>query len=196
MDYSSSIPLVSSPGTRSIWCSKEHWTTEIFYQEVRQVTGHSTVLWGDSLSFSLKLFNCKRHKATYTKTPNLYFQATNMVSFCSPNMETSLSGSEDKWNCRSVSSPPELLCCLKVIQLTLWPQELRRRWAVISLCLWRLHAVSVSLLQRNWYRLTLLSLTEPHHGLPLRSLTAVGLRVLSSRKITQACAGAHTLTHA
>lgn len=86
------------------------------------------------------------------------------------------------------------MCCLKVIQLTLWPEELRRRWAVISLCLWRLHAVFVSLLQRNWYRLTLLSLTEPHHSLTLRSLTAVGLRVLSSHKITQACVQTHTHT--
>lgn len=68
---------------------------------------------------------------------------------------------------------------LKVTQLTLWPGELKH-WAVTSLCLWRLHAASVSLPQRNWYRLTLLSLTEPHYGLTLRSVTAVGLRTLSS----------------
>lgn len=39
MDYSSSIPLVSSPRTRSIRRSKECWTTEIFHQKVKQVTG-------------------------------------------------------------------------------------------------------------------------------------------------------------
>lgn len=57
------------------------------------------------------------------------------------------------------------------------------------LCLSRLHAASVSLLQRNWYGLMLLSLTEPRCGLTLRSRTAVGLGALIK------CVDALTHTH-
>lgn len=77
--------------------------------------------------------------------------------------------------------------------MTLWPGELRH-WAVTSLCLWRLHAAFVSPAQRNWYRLTLLSLTEPHYGLTLRSVTAVRLKALSSshRNHSDECRHTHT----
>lgn len=96
----------------------------------------------------------------------------------------------------SSSSPSSLIsvCCLKVTQLILWPEELRRRQAVISLCLWRPHAVSISLLQRNWYRLMLLSFNGAPSW-PYAQISHSCRAQTTELSELHECVQAHTHTH-